>query len=82
MAYYIIIMILWVNYFLINFSINLLINETMKTKTQIKAAKSFDYACRQASNCRHDKYQESCFSCKYYDTCDIQKRIENARKKM
>ena len=53
-----------------------------KTKTEIKAAKSFNYACRQASNCRHDKYQESCFSCPLFQTCDIQKRIETARKKM
>lgn len=54
----------------------------MKTKTQIKAAKSFDYACRQASNCRHNLYQESCFSCPHFVKCDIQNRIEKARKKM
>jgi predicted ATP-dependent serine protease len=53
-----------------------------KTKTEIKAAKSFNYACRQASNCRHDKYQGSCFACSLFQTCDIQKRIETARKKM
>jgi hypothetical protein len=53
-----------------------------KTKTQIKAAKLFNYACNQASKCRHDKYIKSCFDCPLFQTCDIQKRIENARKKM
>ena len=54
----------------------------MKTKTELKASKSFDYACKQASKCRHEKYQISCFSCPLEKTCDIQKRIEMARKKM
>ena len=54
----------------------------MKTKTQIKAERSFNYACRQASNCRHEKYQISCFVCPELKTCDIQKRIETAMEKM
>jgi len=52
------------------------------TKTQEKARKSFDYACKQASKCRHERYQVSCFSCPLEKTCDIQQRIETARKKM
>ena len=53
-----------------------------ETKTQIKARKSFDYACKQASKCRHERYQVSCCSCPLEKECDIQKRIETARKKM
>lgn len=54
----------------------------MKTKTQEKARRSFDYACRQASNCRHDRCQVSCESCPIKKECDIQDRIERARAKM
>ena len=54
----------------------------MKTKTQEKARKSFDYACRQASKCRHERYQVSCHSCPAESECDIQKRIEKARQKI
>jgi hypothetical protein len=54
----------------------------MKTKTQEKARRSFDYQCRLASNCRHDKYQVSCFACPEYEKCYIQKAIEAARAKM
>lgn len=53
-----------------------------KTKTQIKAAKSFDYQCRLASKCRHEKYMASCFACPQEKTCYIQKAIETARSKM
>jgi len=53
-----------------------------KTKTQDKARKSFNYQCKLASNCRHEKYQVSCFSCPQYSTCPIQKAIEIARNKM
>jgi len=54
----------------------------MKNKTQEKARKSFNYQCKQASNCRHEKYQVSCYGCKEYKTCSIQKAIETAREKM
>jgi hypothetical protein len=53
-----------------------------KTKTQIKARKSFDNACKQASKCRHEKYIVSCNSCPTKNGCDIQERIEKARSKM
>lgn len=46
-----------------------------------KARKSFDYQCKQASNCRHEKYMASCNCCPLQDTCDIQKKIETARGK-
>ena len=51
-----------------------------KTKTQIKAYKSFDYACRQASKCRHERFTINCSNCPDYSTCDIQARIKKARK--
>jgi len=54
----------------------------MKTKTQEKAARSFDYQCRLASKCRHEKYQISCYSCPEEKTCYIQKSIEVSRAKM
>ena len=34
------------------------------------------------SNCRHEKYQESCCSCPQEKTCPIQSKIEAARLKM
>lgn len=37
--------------------------------------RAFDYACKQASNCRHDKCIVSCFGCNEYKTCDIQRRV-------
>lgn len=55
---------------------------TTKTKTQEKARRSFEYACKQASKCRHERYCVSCFSCPLEKSCDIQKRIETARNKM
>lgn len=54
----------------------------MKTASEIKARKSFEYAVKQASKCRHEKYQVSCNSCSELKNCDIQNRIEKARKKM
>jgi hypothetical protein len=51
------------------------------TKEQ-KARNSFNYACKQAGKCRHERYQISCFSCPLYSTCDIQARLEKARLKM
>lgn len=51
-------------------------------KTTEKARRSFDYQCKQASKCRHEKYQASCFSCIQYENCEIQKAIEKARLKM
>ena len=49
---------------------------------QEKAAASFRYQCNRASDCRHEKYQVSCFGCPQFKTCDIQQRIEQARAKM
>jgi hypothetical protein len=54
----------------------------IKTKSQEKAQKSFNYACKQASKCRHEKYMVSCFSCAGMKTCYIQERIAQAEKKM
>ena len=54
----------------------------MNTKTQEKARKSFDYACKQASKCRHEKYMISCCDCPDEKICDIQRRIKTARGKM
>ena len=51
-------------------------------KTKEKAKKSFNYQCKRASVCRHEKYQKSCYSCPQFDICDIQRAIEKARKKM
>jgi len=51
-------------------------------KTTERARVSFNYACKQASKCRHEKYQVSCASCPERKTCEIQKRIEKARSKM
>jgi hypothetical protein len=53
----------------------------VKTKGQEKARKSFDYQCRLASKCRHERL-EYCASCTDKDTCAIQKAIEAARAKM
>ena len=52
------------------------------TKTQDKATKSFNYQCKLASKCRHERYQVSCYSCPLEKTCQIQKAIEIARQKM
>jgi len=54
----------------------------MKTKTQEKARRSFNYQCNRASDCRHAKYMVSCFACPEEKTCPIQKAIEAARAKM
>lgn len=51
----------------------------MKTN---KYRKSFEFQCKKASKCRHEKYQQSCFSCPNYKECTIQKAIEKARAKM
>ena len=53
----------------------------MATTTD-KARKSFNFQCKMASNCRHDKYQVSCNSCESKPNCEIQKAIETARAKM
>jgi len=52
------------------------------TKTAEKARRSFNYACNQASKCRHERYQVSCNSCPDRKDCEIQERIERARTKM
>jgi len=54
----------------------------VKSKSQEKAKKSFNYQCRLASNCRHDRYVISCNGCKDKDTCDIQRLIKKARAEM
>ena len=53
-----------------------------KTKAELKARRSFNYACKQASKCRHERYQVSCASCPEKETCDIQLRIEITGSKM
>jgi hypothetical protein len=54
----------------------------MTTRTQEKAYKSFNYQCKRASKCRHEKYQKSCYSCEEYNTCDIQQSIKKAKEIM
>lgn len=44
-----------------------------------RARRSFEYAVRQASRCRHESYQVSCYSCVTRPRCDIQERIERAK---
>ena len=41
-----------------------------------KARKAHDYACRQASKCRHDRCEKSCLACKDREGCDIQERVD------
>lgn len=47
-----------------------------------KARRSFNYQCRKASKCRHERYCISCFSCTEEKNCDIQAAIERARENM
>ena len=48
----------------------------MATEKQIeKARKSFDYACKQASMCRHEQFQQSCCACPKQKDCEIQERV-------
>lgn len=47
-----------------------------------KAIRSFNYQCKLASNCRHDKYMISCCSCPDEKVCYIQNAIETARIQM
>lgn len=49
---------------------------------QEKARITFNTFCKKASKCRHAKYQVSCLSCKEFDACYFQKRIEECRKVM
>ncbi len=44
--------------------------------------RSFNYACDQASKCRHEKCYVSCYECPEQETCEIQERIERVRPKM
>ena len=48
----------------------------MKTKTEIKAKNSFNFQCKRASKCRHEKYKISCNSCNQFETCEIQNKIK------
>ncbi len=50
--------------------------------TKEKARRSFDYQCRMASKCRHERYMATCFICPDEKTCDIQKKLEAAKSKM
>lgn len=50
--------------------------------TKEKARRSFDYQCKRASDCRHRRYEVSCFVCPLKGGCEIQKKIEKARTKM
>jgi hypothetical protein len=54
----------------------------MKTISQLKAAKSFNYQANKASKCRHEKYQISCMSCPEREDCEIRKAVLTARLKM
>ena len=54
----------------------------MKTATQLKAAKSFNYQCNKASKCRHEKYEISCMACLEEKTCEIQKAVKLVHSKM
>lgn len=54
----------------------------MKSESKTKVQKSFDYQCKLASKCRHEKYQISCLSCPDLDNCNIQKLIQKAKSKM
>jgi hypothetical protein len=56
-----------------------MLTKIVLNKTQQKAQKSFDYQCKRASKCRHDKYMESCHSCPEEPTCDIQLKIKTAK---
>jgi hypothetical protein len=51
-------------------------------KKQEKAARSFDYQCKKASRCRHEKYMISCNCCSEHETCEIQKAVNLAHKNM
>lgn len=53
----------------------------MKTTVQEKARKSFDYQCKKASKCRHEKYIQSCNVCVLLETCNIKKAQEKAKSK-
>jgi hypothetical protein len=53
-----------------------------KSKSEIKARRSFEYQLKKASRCRHDKYQVSCNSCPEREECEIQSSVYNARKKL
>jgi hypothetical protein len=44
-----------------------------------KRYRKFNYACVQASKCRHECCRVSCFSCPTFDTCEIQERIKKYR---
>ena len=51
----------------------------IKSKAQDKARRSFNYQCRRASICRHDKFISSCNGCDDKSECEIQKMITKAK---
>lgn len=57
------------------------INRKSKAMTQVESAArvQFEIAVKEASNCRHETYQVSCFSCEKRNDCEIQDRINQAK---
>lgn len=45
-------------------------------KQMERAAKAFDSACKEASNCRAKRNIVSCFGCDDYKGCPTQERVE------
>lgn len=50
--------------------------------SQIKARKTFNRACKHASDCRHERSVMSCYGCKLKDECEIHQRMKTAKLKM
>lgn len=55
--------------------------QRVKTETakQIRIRRSLEFAYKQASRCRHDKYEKSCLACPLKDGCHIQIRINGLK---
>lgn len=47
-----------------------------------KARRGFEYAVKQASKCRHEKYMVSCCACPEKPTCEIQIRLEKHKQNL
>jgi hypothetical protein len=56
--------------------------KTSIMKINEKTRRQLDYACKQASKCRRDKYHTSCNSCPEREDCEIQQRIIKAKLRM
>jgi len=49
----------------------------MYTEKQVlRANRAFESAVKEASKCREKKRLVSCFTCKQYNTCPIQDRVD------